>query len=98
MEHPLSQRVGWKRKETGEYFRNRLEEFSAAKGLGEVRGRGLLLALSLGREAAEGVVERALGEGLLLNAPRPDTLRFMPALTVSREEIDGMVAVLGRCV
>jgi acetylornithine/N-succinyldiaminopimelate aminotransferase len=82
----------------GEYLRSRLEALSAAKGLGEVRGRGLLLALSLGRETAEAVVERALGEGLLLNAPRPDTLRFMPALTVSREEIDGMVAVLGRCV
>jgi acetylornithine/N-succinyldiaminopimelate aminotransferase len=31
---------------------------------------------------------------LLLNAPRPDTLRFMPALTVSAEEIDAMIALL----
>jgi 4-aminobutyrate aminotransferase-like enzyme len=29
-----------------------------------------------------------------VNAPRPDTLRFMPALTVSRAEIDEMLAIL----
>ena len=32
--------------------------------------------------------------GLLLNAPRTDTLRFMPALTVTRQEIDRMIAIL----
>jgi acetylornithine/N-succinyldiaminopimelate aminotransferase len=32
--------------------------------------------------------------GLLLNAPRPDSLRFMPALTVSDAEIDHMVDIL----
>jgi acetylornithine/N-succinyldiaminopimelate aminotransferase len=29
--------------------------------------------------------------GLLLNAPRPDTLRFMPALNVTPAEIDQMI-------
>ena len=32
--------------------------------------------------------------GLLLNAPRADTLRFMPALTVSDTEIDRMIEIL----
>ena len=32
--------------------------------------------------------------GLLLNAPRPNFLRFMPALNVTREEIDTMVSLL----
>jgi acetylornithine/N-succinyldiaminopimelate aminotransferase len=31
----------------------------------------------------------------LINAPRADTLRFMPALTVTRQEIDRMIAILG---
>jgi acetylornithine/succinyldiaminopimelate/putrescine aminotransferase len=31
------------------------------------------------------------GTGLLLNAPPPNLLRFMPALTVSRDEIDRMI-------
>jgi len=32
--------------------------------------------------------------GLLINAPRPDSLRFMPALTVTNPEIDHMIGVL----
>jgi acetylornithine/N-succinyldiaminopimelate aminotransferase len=35
-----------------------------------------------------------MDRGLLINAPRPDTLRFMPALNVTREEIDQMLALL----
>jgi acetylornithine/N-succinyldiaminopimelate aminotransferase len=36
-------------------------------------------------------VAQAFEQGLLLNSPQPDALRFMPALNVSREEIDAMV-------
>jgi acetylornithine/N-succinyldiaminopimelate aminotransferase len=36
-------------------------------------------------------VAQAFDDGLLLNSPQPDALRFMPALNVSREEIDAMV-------
>jgi acetylornithine/N-succinyldiaminopimelate aminotransferase len=79
----------------GQYLRERLRALSAALGHGEVRGRGLLIALALkGRDAPE-VSRAALDRGLLINAPRPDTLRFMPALTVSRDEIDQMLDLLG---
>lgn len=81
--------------ETGAYLTVRLESLSQKYGLGEVRGRGLLLALDLQRDIGARVVDQAREKGLLLNAPRPDTLRFMPALTLTREEIDHMIAVLG---
>jgi acetylornithine/N-succinyldiaminopimelate aminotransferase len=78
----------------GEYLAQRLRELSARLGHGEVRGRGLLLALELkGRDAGK-VSRSAMDRGLLLNAPRPDTLRFMPALNVTREEIDEMLILL----
>jgi acetylornithine/N-succinyldiaminopimelate aminotransferase len=64
-----------------------LAEISRRRGLGEVRGRGLLVALDLGRDAGAKVAEHARANGLLLNSPRPNTLRFMPALNVSAEEI-----------
>jgi acetylornithine/N-succinyldiaminopimelate aminotransferase len=60
----------------------------------DVRGRGLLQALNLGRDTAAQVADAASSRGLLLNAPRPDTLRFMPSLIVSDEEIDQMVDIL----
>jgi len=77
--------------EHGRHLEQRLLALSGKHGHGEVRGRGLLLALAMQGVDARAVVDRALGLGLLINAPRPDTLRFMPALTVSRDEIDEMI-------
>ena len=79
---------------TGAYLADRLETLSRKHGCGGVRGKGLLLALDLGRDIGPGVVAHALQRGLLINAPRPDTLRFMPALTVTNEEIDLMIGTL----
>ena len=36
--------------------------------------------------------------GLLLNSPRPDLLRFMPALNLSTDEIDLMLSLLSDVV
>jgi acetylornithine/N-succinyldiaminopimelate aminotransferase len=78
----------------GSYLMARLRALAGELGHGEVRGRGLLQALELPAQDAKKVAAAALDYGLLVNAPRPDTLRFMPALTVSRDEIDEMVAIL----
>ncbi len=80
---------------TGAYLRRRLEELSKQYGFGKVRGRGLLLAFDLPKETGPKIVEEALNRGLLLNAPRKNTLRFMPALNVAPEEIERMIAILG---
>jgi acetylornithine/N-succinyldiaminopimelate aminotransferase len=37
------------------------------------------------------IVAHGLDKGLLLNSPRPDALRFMPALNVTRAEILEMI-------
>lgn len=71
-----------------------LSALSLKYGLGEVRGRGLLVAMELKTDIASRIVEIALDKGLLLNAPRPDLLRFMPALNLSVEEIDTMLEML----
>jgi acetylornithine/N-succinyldiaminopimelate aminotransferase len=78
----------------GDYLMQRLREMSSALGHGEVRGRGLLVALELKRKDAAKVARSAMDRGLLINAPRPDTLRFMPALNVTRKEIDQMLELL----
>jgi acetylornithine/N-succinyldiaminopimelate aminotransferase len=78
----------------GEHLSARLKALSDELGLRGERGRGLLRALLLSDDRAPRCVEQARGremEGLLLNAPRPNVLRFMPALTVSIQEIDLMV-------
>jgi acetylornithine/N-succinyldiaminopimelate aminotransferase len=77
--------------ERGDHLRSGLERLAQQFGLGPVSGLGLLLALNTGSLSATGIVRRAFEEGLLLNAPRDDRLRFMPALNVSGAEIDEML-------
>ena len=80
--------------DTGLYLESELQRISARHGLGEVRGRGLLLALDLKIPVAASIVAQAFEDGVLLNAPRPDALRFMPALNVTRAEIALMIECL----
>jgi acetylornithine/N-succinyldiaminopimelate aminotransferase len=80
--------------EKGEVLTAALRKLAKRYGLGEVRGRGLLLALALGKPIAGKVTAKAFEAGLLLNAPRPDSLRFMPSLTVAEREIEQMVVIL----
>ncbi len=77
--------------EAGLYLEGELQRLSARHGLGEVRGRGLLLALDLKLPIGASIVAQAFEQGLLLNSPQPDALRFMPALNVSRDEIGAMI-------
>lgn len=81
---------------SGRYLRLKLEELANLHGFGEVRGQGLLRALNLKRPVGKTVAEYAFREGMLINSPRPDTLRFMPALNVSRDEINEMTVILDR--
>jgi acetylornithine/N-succinyldiaminopimelate aminotransferase len=80
--------------ETGLFLASELQRVSARHGLGGVRGEGLLQALDLKRPTGPDIVAAALKDGLLLNSPRPDSLRFMPALNVSRAEVSEMVEQL----
>jgi acetylornithine/N-succinyldiaminopimelate aminotransferase len=85
-------------RDTGAYLAERLRALSREHGHGEVRGRGLLLALALSHAEAEKIVASAFERGLIINAPRPDTLRFMPSLAVTREEIDELITRLAPLV
>lgn len=78
----------------GNYLKVFLEKLSKQFVLGPVEGKGLLLSLKTNTLSAPEIVSRALDNGLLLNAPREDRLRFMPALNVSVSEIDEMVVKL----
>ncbi len=61
----------------------------ALGGVRSVRGRGLLLAAVLDSDRAAEIAGRALEKGLLVNAVRPDAVRFAPPLTISESEVEG---------
>ncbi|CAN5374372.1 acetylornithine transaminase [soil metagenome] len=84
-------------KDKGAYLRAGLLKLSEEHGLQGERGEGLLRALKLGKSIGPQIVDAARDLsplGLLLNSPRPDLLRFMPALNVTTEEIDQMLGML----
>ena len=80
--------------DAGLLLERELQRLSARHGLGEIRGRGLLLALDLKMPIGAAIVAEAFAAGVLINSPQPDTLRFMPALNVTREEISAVVDCL----
>ncbi len=87
--------------EKGQYLRSKLLELSSKYNLNGERGEGLLRALILNKDIGPSLVEKAREMnpvGLLINSPRPDLLRFMPALNVSHSEIDQMIAFLDKLI
>ena len=71
--------------------------------IGEVRGKGLMIGMELveadaertpARALCDAVITRAFHNGLLLLSCGASTVRFMPPLNVTREEIDEAMALL----
>ncbi|MBT8199860.1 MAG: acetylornithine transaminase [Acidimicrobiia bacterium] len=65
----------------------------ALDGVSGVRGKGLLLAAVLDDDLAPEVVAMALGNGLIVNAVRPNAVRWAPPLSITGSEIDDAVAI-----
>jgi acetylornithine/N-succinyldiaminopimelate aminotransferase len=83
--------------EKGEYLRQRFLDLTSKHHLNGERGEGLLRALILNKDNGAELVEKARNHapfGLLINSPKPNLLRFMPALNVSHQEIDQMIDIL----
>lgn len=92
LEHGFLEHV----RESGLYLGEGLARLTYRYDHGAPRGQGLLWGLTLSEESADAVVNAALHEGLILSAPQPDCLRFTPALTVSKSNIDEMLLRLAR--
>lgn len=83
-----------KTEEIGEYFGKKLKELKAKYSfIKEIRGKGLMRGIELEFEG-KGVVEKCRYQGLLINCTAKKVLRFLPPLTVKKEEIDQAVDIL----
>jgi acetylornithine aminotransferase len=54
----------------------------------EIRGQALWRGIALTEPVAAEVVEELIGLGVLANAPRADTVRIAPPLTITESELD----------
>ncbi|HIE17935.1 MAG TPA: aspartate aminotransferase family protein [Dehalococcoidia bacterium] len=81
--------------EVGQYFKDRLQKLASKfEFISGIRGRGLLLALAFNDDIAEEIVLACLNRGLLVNRVKPDALRFMPPLVVTKSDIDEALGIL----
>jgi acetylornithine aminotransferase len=77
--------------EAGVYFKTQLALLPHVQ---EVRGKGLMIGVSLDVDLAPQVGDEALAQGMVINTIGTTILRFLPPLSVSRAEIDALMTVL----
>jgi acetylornithine/N-succinyldiaminopimelate aminotransferase len=59
----------------------------------DVRGLGLMLGVEL-NIAGKGIVDKCIEKGLLINCTHDKVLRLMPALNITKKEIDRAIKIL----
>jgi len=80
----------------GEYFKEKLIYLkSIFPFINDVRGKGLMLGLEL-NESVNGktIVEECFKAGFIINCAGKNTLRFVPPLVITKEEIDALIVAL----
>jgi acetylornithine/N-succinyldiaminopimelate aminotransferase len=82
-------------KKTGEYLKKKLLELKQEHPvITEVRGFGLLVAIQFETEIGQAVLTACLEKGLLVNKPKPNSIRLFPPLIIGKKEVDQAVAIL----
>lgn len=83
-------------KEVGDYLYQRLEELAGASDkIVDHRGMGLMQGIELNVPAKE-YVGKALDNGLVLISAGANIIRFLPALIISKSDVDDMIDILSR--
>jgi acetylornithine/N-succinyldiaminopimelate aminotransferase len=76
-------------REMGQYLEQGLNKLKQDhEFITDVRGMGLLWALQFNADITPAVIAASNNAGLLMNPLRPNAIRLMPPLTVSKAEID----------
>ena len=84
-----------KASKTGEYLGERLAYFSKYNFITDIRGIGLMRGIEFSDKVPAQMIESKLRErGFLVNVAGNNTVRLVPPLTITTEEIDGLIAAL----
>ena len=82
-------------KEVGNYFMSELSKLPHVK---EVRGMGLLVGVEFDSDIAMDVKHDAFDNKLLMSVIKPNTIRMVPPLIVTKEDCDKAVSIIKKCL
>jgi acetylornithine/N-succinyldiaminopimelate aminotransferase len=79
----------------GDYFQARLWDWAEkSESLREVRGCGLMVGATLSQPVARALMLECLQNGLVFNAIGTHTLRFLPPLIITNDDVDEAMKIL----
>lgn len=77
--------------EVGEFF---MDELSKLDGVNNVRGMGLIVGVVFDKDIAMDVKHDAFDRKLLMSVVKPDVIRMVPPLIVTKEDCDKVVEII----
>lgn len=93
--HIIEKRISAQAETMGQYLQKELKAIDPdGLVIEEIRGMGLLIGVVFKNEIAAQLVESCNQQGLLIHPTRPNLVRLMPPLTVTKQEIDLAISIL----
>ena len=93
--HIIEKRISAQAETMGQYLQKELKAIDPdGLVIEEIRGMGLLIGVVFKNEIAAQLVESCNQQGLLIHPTRPNLVRLMPPLTVTKQEIDLAISTL----
>ncbi len=95
IDHEIPENAG----NMGRYLLTKLEELKNKYNcIADVRGKGLLIGVEFNKDIAEAVMYACLDRGLIINFLKPNLLRVIPPLIITRAEVDEGMQILDAAI
>ena len=83
----------------GAYLMEQLHQLQKKypQAIAEIRGKGLMIGMEL-KIDGKAVLQACHSQGLLANMTAGNVLRFLPPYTITKEDVDKAVSIVGRAI
>lgn len=92
LDYIIENRLAERSEKLGQYFiKNLMQIKNKYPVVKEIRGMGLMIGMEFNEPVAEKLVQDALNDKIVINKVSSSTLRFLPALIITRNNIDILI-------
>jgi len=92
LDYLIKNRLAERSEKLGQYFIKKLmqikKKYPVVK---EIRGMGLMIGMEFNEPVAEKLVQDALDDKIVINKVSSSTLRFLPALIITKDNVDILI-------